>query len=74
MQLVGPAEIFAKILRKSQEFCFPGFAKTFLLIKQPKEMQRFSLTLRVGSALNFKKGFANAILQNAGVSNPALLR
>lgn len=36
--LVGPVEIFARILRKPQEFCFPGFAKAFLLIKQPREM------------------------------------
>lgn len=72
--LVGPDEIFAKILRKSWEFCSPGFAKTFLLIKQPKEMRRFSLTLRVGSALNFKKGFANAILQNTHVPSSALLK
>lgn len=72
--LVGPLEIFGKILRKSQEFCFPGFAKTFLLIEQPKEMRIFSLTLRVGSTLNFKKGFANAILQNTQVLSPILLK
>lgn len=37
-------------------------------------MQKFLLTLRVGSALNFKKGFANAILQNTQVPSPALLK
>lgn len=72
--LVAPVGMLVKISRKSPEFCFPGFAKAFLLIKQPKEMQRFSLALRVGSALNFKKGFANAILQNTPVPSPALLK
>lgn len=72
--LVAPVEMLAKNSRKSPEFCFPGFAKTFLLIKQPKEMRRFSLALRVGSALNFKKGFANAILQNTPVPSPARLK
>lgn len=36
--LVAPVEMLAKNSRKSPEFCFPGFAKTVLLIKQPKEM------------------------------------
>lgn len=39
--LMGPTEVFAKILRKSQEFFFPGFVKTFLLIKQPKKCKDF---------------------------------
>lgn len=72
--LVAPVEMLAKNSRKSPEFCFPGFAKAFLLIKQPKEMRRFSVAPRVGSALNSKKGFANAILQNTLVPSPALLK
>lgn len=36
--VVAPVEMLAKNSRKSPEICFPGFAKTFVLIKQPKEI------------------------------------
>lgn len=36
--LVAPVEMLAKNSRKSPEICFPDFAKTFVLINQPKEM------------------------------------